>query len=79
MRAQHEASAQRLHALRQEFQVRQRAAQPAPQAEPAAAPQTIESPWAWRKQPSSFLYYELRDGSRWIMLAHQDGRSVLAP
>ena len=80
LRAQHEAGAQRLHALRQEYQARQRVAEPAPPpAEPAAERQPIELPWAWRKQPSSFLYYELRDGSRWVMVAHRDGRSVLAP
>ena len=79
MRVQHEAGAQRLRALQQEFQARQRAAEPELQAAPAAEPQPVESPWAWRKQPSSFLYYELRDSSRWVMVTHQDDRSVLAP
>ena len=84
MRTQREAGAQRLHALRQQFQARQHAAQQPAQTEPAEPPEAEpllpESPWAaWRKQPSSIIYYQLKDGSRWLMLAHQDGRHVLAP
>ncbi len=82
MRAQREAGAQRMEALRQQHQAQARATPRPQQAAPVAAPASPidESPWAaWRKPSSSIIFYQLKDGSRWAMLGHTDGRSVLMP
>lgn len=39
-----------------------------------------DSPWnAWRKPRSSFIFYGLNDGSAWLLMQHQDGRTILIP
>lgn len=42
--------------------------------------QVEDAPWsAWRKQRSALLFYGLQDGSGWLILQHQDGRTILRP
>ena len=53
---------------------------PARQTAPQPTSPPEDAPWsAWRKQKSALLFYGLQDGSGWLILQHQDGRSILMP
>ena len=47
---------------------------------PQPSARVEDEPWsAWRKQKSALLFYGLQDGSGWLIVQHQDGRSILMP
>ncbi|MGJ7523765.1 hypothetical protein ACSFA0_25040 [Variovorax sp. LT1P1] len=47
---------------------------------PPAAPRLEPSPWArWRNPNSSMIFYGATAGTGWLVLQHQDGRSVAVP
>lgn len=84
-RLRHVAAGRRWFDIQQEMnRKRQERASFIPPAEKQASPKPAfkakDSPWsAWRKQKSALLFYGLQDGSGWLILQHQDGRSILMP
>jgi hypothetical protein len=68
--------------IQQELKRRERdsSIQPSPLAARQPASQAENTPWSsWRKLTSPLLFYVLKDGNGWLIIQHQDGRSILIP